>query len=80
MRHVHELIVAGRPVVRDGAVLGIDCPPMRDDMLARLRSDMHRSAGLATAFGELERAVTAITGRNRLVADRPIANGAGRAI
>jgi 5-methylthioadenosine/S-adenosylhomocysteine deaminase len=57
MRHIHELIVAGRPVVRDGAVLGIDYPAMRDDMLARLRADMHRSAGLATALRELERVV-----------------------
>ena len=59
MRHIHELIVAGRPVVRDGAVLGVDYPAMRDDMLARLRTDMHRSAGLAAALRELERAVTA---------------------
>ena len=59
MRHIHELIVAGRPVVRDGAVLGIDYPAMRDDMLARLRTDMHRSAGLAAALRELERAVAA---------------------
>ena len=59
MRHIHELIVAGRPVVRDGAVLGVDYPAMRDDMLARLRADMHRSAGLAAALRELERAVTA---------------------
>ena len=59
MRHIHELIVAGRPVMRDGAVLGIDYPAMRDDMLARLRADMHRSAGLAAALRELERAVTA---------------------
>ncbi len=59
MRHIHELIVAGRPVVRDGAVLGVDYPAMRDDMLARLRTDMHRSAGLAAALRELERAVAA---------------------
>jgi 5-methylthioadenosine/S-adenosylhomocysteine deaminase len=59
MRHIHELIVAGRPVVRDGAVLGIDYPAMRDDMLARLRADMHRSVGLAGALRELERVVAA---------------------
>src|SRR5262245_8596411 len=59
MRHIHELIVAGRPVVRDGAVLGIDYPAMRDDMLARLRADMHRSAGLAAALRELEQVVAA---------------------
>ena len=31
-RHVHELIVAGRSVVRDGRVLGVDYPAMRDDL------------------------------------------------
>lgn len=59
MRHIHELIVAGRPVVRDGQVLNIDYPVMRDEMLARLRADMHGNAGLATAISELERAIAA---------------------
>ena len=59
MRHIHELIVAGRPVVRDGQVLNIDYPVMRDEMLARLRADMHRNAGLGTAISELERAIAA---------------------
>ena len=59
MRHVHELIVAGRPVVRDGQVLNVDYPAMRNEMLARLRADMHQNAGLASAIGELERAVIA---------------------
>jgi cytosine/adenosine deaminase-related metal-dependent hydrolase len=57
MRHIHELIVAGRSVVREGQILGIDYPAMRDDMLSRLRADMGKSAALATALGELERAV-----------------------
>jgi cytosine/adenosine deaminase-related metal-dependent hydrolase len=59
MRHIHELIVGGRPVVRDGQVLNIDYPVMRDEMLARLRADMHGNAGLATAISELERAIAA---------------------
>jgi cytosine/adenosine deaminase-related metal-dependent hydrolase len=59
MRHIHELIVAGRPVVRDGQVLNIDYPVMRDEMLARLRADMHQNAGLVSAIGELERAISA---------------------
>ncbi len=59
MRHIHELIVAGRPVVRDGQVLNIDYPIMRDEMLARLRADMRNNAGLVSAIGELERAVAA---------------------
>lgn len=59
MRHIHELIVAGHPVVRNGHVLNIDYPTMRDEMLARLRADMHRNAALAAAIGGLERAVAA---------------------
>jgi 5-methylthioadenosine/S-adenosylhomocysteine deaminase len=57
MRHIHELIVAGRPVVRAGRVLGVDYPAMRDDMLARLRADMGQSAAFAAALPELERSV-----------------------
>lgn len=57
MRHIHELIVAGRAVVRDGQVLGIDYPAMRDDLLARLRAMMGQSMPLAAALHELDRAV-----------------------
>jgi 5-methylthioadenosine/S-adenosylhomocysteine deaminase len=57
MRHIHELIVAGRSVVREGRVLGIDYPAMRDDLLARLRATMGQSMPLAAALRELERAV-----------------------
>jgi hypothetical protein len=39
-RHIHELIVAGRPIVRGGRVLSIDYPALREDMLTRLRSAM----------------------------------------
>ena len=60
MRHIHELIVAGRPVVRDGQVLGIDYPAMRDEMLARLRADMrNRCRARCRRSRELERAVAA---------------------
>jgi len=59
MRHIHELIVAGRSVVREGRVLGIDYPARREDLLARLRSTMRQSVPLAAALRELERAVTA---------------------
>ncbi|MBX9823912.1 MAG: amidohydrolase family protein [Xanthobacteraceae bacterium] len=59
MRHIHELIVAGRPVVRDGQLLNIDYPAMRDEMLQRLRADMRQNANLVSAIGELERAVAA---------------------
>ena len=59
MRHIDELIVAGRSVVRQDKVLGVDYPAMRDDMLARLRADMHKNARLAAALPELERAQAA---------------------
>jgi cytosine/adenosine deaminase-related metal-dependent hydrolase len=57
MRHIHELIVGGRTVVRDGQVLGVDYPAMRDELLGRLRSTMAQKASLAAALRELERAV-----------------------
>jgi cytosine/adenosine deaminase-related metal-dependent hydrolase len=57
MRHIHELIVGGRTVVRDGQVLGVDYPTMRDELLGRLRSTMAQKASLAAALRELERAV-----------------------
>ena len=57
-RHVHELIVAGRSVVRDGRVLGVDYPAMRDTLMAQLRSAMARSGAFAFALGHLDRAIT----------------------
>ena len=56
-RHVQELLIAGRSVVRDGSVLGVDYPAMRQELLARLRSTMAQNAMLATALGELECAI-----------------------
>jgi 5-methylthioadenosine/S-adenosylhomocysteine deaminase len=57
MRHIHELIVAGRAVVRDGQVLGVDFPAMRDELLARLRFGMAQNALFTSALAELERTV-----------------------
>jgi cytosine/adenosine deaminase-related metal-dependent hydrolase len=57
MRHIHELIVAGRTVVREGRVVGVDFPAMRDDLLARLRAGMAQNTSFAAALSELERAV-----------------------
>jgi cytosine/adenosine deaminase-related metal-dependent hydrolase len=59
MRHIDELIVSGRSVVREDKVLGVDYPAMRDDMLARLRADMHKNSMLAAVLPELERAQAA---------------------
>jgi cytosine/adenosine deaminase-related metal-dependent hydrolase len=59
MNHIHELIVGGRPVVREGKILGIDYSAMRDEMLARLRAGMDKNAALIAALPELERAIAA---------------------
>lgn len=56
-RHIKELIVAGRSIVRDGRVLGIDHPAMNDDLLARFRHGIAENAALAAVLPELERAV-----------------------
>ena len=55
--HIREVIVAGRSVVRDGKVLGVDFPAMRNELLARLRAGMAENANLALALIDLERAV-----------------------
>lgn len=57
-RHIRELIVAGRPVVRNGRVLGVDYPAMRDELMAQLRSAMARNGAFAAALGHLDRAIT----------------------
>ena len=51
-RHIREVIVAGRTIVHDGRVLGVDYPAMCEDLLARLRSGL--SMEFAAALGELE--------------------------
>ena len=56
-RHIHEMIVAGRPIVRDGRVLGVDYPALREDMLEKLRSVMAQDGAFAIAIAELDRAV-----------------------
>jgi cytosine/adenosine deaminase-related metal-dependent hydrolase len=56
-RHIKELIVAGRTIVRDGRVTGIDHVPMHDDLLARFRHGIAQNATLAAALPDLERVV-----------------------
>jgi cytosine/adenosine deaminase-related metal-dependent hydrolase len=53
-RHLRELIVAGRTVVRDGRVTGIDLDAMRAELLARLRAGMAGNASLQAALSDLE--------------------------
>jgi cytosine/adenosine deaminase-related metal-dependent hydrolase len=56
-RHIKELIVAGRTIVRDGHVTGIDHAAMNQDLLARFRHGMAQSATLAAVLPDLERVV-----------------------
>lgn len=56
-RHVRELIVAGRTVVKDGRVLGVDVPAARDEVRAAMRAGMTAQAGLSAALEALDRAI-----------------------
>jgi cytosine/adenosine deaminase-related metal-dependent hydrolase len=56
MRHIKELIIGGRTVVRDGEVPGIDLPAMNDDLLGRFRHGVAQNGALAAALPHLERA------------------------
>ena len=57
--HIRELIVGGRTVVKDGAVLGIDLPAARADVIGQMRAGMGGNAALAAALPALEQAVAA---------------------
>jgi cytosine/adenosine deaminase-related metal-dependent hydrolase len=56
-RHVRELIVAGRTVVKDGAVPGVDLAGARSEVLAQMRARMGDKSALAAAMPALERAI-----------------------
>ncbi len=56
-RHIKELIVAGKTIVREGRVLGIDFHAMNKELLARFRHGIAHNAPLAAALPELGRAV-----------------------
>ncbi len=56
-RHIKELIVGGRTVMRNGQVPGIDLPAMNEDLLTRFRHGIAQNATLAAALPALERVV-----------------------
>jgi cytosine/adenosine deaminase-related metal-dependent hydrolase len=56
-RHIREVIVAGRSIVRDGCITGIDYPAMRTELLQRMRAGLSANAGLAGALRDLEGAI-----------------------
>jgi cytosine/adenosine deaminase-related metal-dependent hydrolase len=51
--HVRELIVAGKPVVRDGKVLGIDLPGLTNELMNRFRSGLAGNAAFSAALADL---------------------------
>jgi cytosine/adenosine deaminase-related metal-dependent hydrolase len=56
-RHIRELIVAGRTVVKDGKVLGVDAPAAYAEIISHMRQAMPGNAALAAALSVLESAV-----------------------
>ena len=56
-RHIRELIVAGRTIVKDGSVTGVDLPAIRHEVLSQMRSGMARNAALVLALSALDQAI-----------------------
>jgi cytosine/adenosine deaminase-related metal-dependent hydrolase len=56
-RHIREVIVAGRTIVRDGRVLGVDLPAVRHEVLSQMRSGMAKNATFISALSTLDEAV-----------------------
>lgn len=58
-RHIAELHVAGRRIVAEGMVLGVDLPGLQQELLARIRHHIADSGDLRAALGELESVLAA---------------------
>jgi cytosine/adenosine deaminase-related metal-dependent hydrolase len=56
-RHIREVIIGGRTIVRDGRVLGVDLPAIRREVLSRMRSGMKENAALISALSTLDDAI-----------------------
>jgi cytosine/adenosine deaminase-related metal-dependent hydrolase len=56
-RHIRELIVGGRTVVKDGSVTGVDFASARAELFDRLRTGMRDKAEIAAALPALETAI-----------------------
>jgi cytosine/adenosine deaminase-related metal-dependent hydrolase len=55
--HVKQLFVAGREIVRDGAVTGVDLPALEAELLATLRQSAETTADIRAAMPELRAAL-----------------------
>ncbi len=58
-RHIRDMIVDGRTVVKDGAVLAVDLPAARAEVIGQMRAGMRDNGALAAALPALERVVAA---------------------
>jgi cytosine/adenosine deaminase-related metal-dependent hydrolase len=56
-RHIRQLIVAGRTIVKDGAMLGVDVSAARAEVLGRMRQAIADKAAIAAALPLLESAI-----------------------
>jgi len=56
-RHISEVIVGGRSIVKDGRVRGVDLDAARREVLAQMRTGMAANGALAAALPALERAI-----------------------
>jgi cytosine/adenosine deaminase-related metal-dependent hydrolase len=56
-KHISELMVGGRTVVRNRQVQGIDLPSVRHEILAQMRAGMAANETLVAALAALERAI-----------------------
>jgi cytosine/adenosine deaminase-related metal-dependent hydrolase len=56
-RHISELVVDGRSIVRDHRVTGIDHPAARQELVAQMRSGLASSGGLVAAMAALDHAI-----------------------
>ena len=56
-RHISELIVAGRTVVKDRRVLGVDHEAARREVILRMKAGQPAMASFAAALAHLDRAI-----------------------
>jgi cytosine/adenosine deaminase-related metal-dependent hydrolase len=56
-RHIRELIVAGKTVIKDGVVTGVDAAAARAELTDRLRGGIADKAAIAAALPALEQSI-----------------------
>lgn len=56
-RHIRELIVGGRSVVRDHRVQGVDLPAARSEIIAQMKAGLADSGTLTAALSALDHAI-----------------------